>query len=166
MLVTYTLTLGCQYTQQNEVKTDTRGSAVVTRMVKGYEPSVGQIDANFKGKLISMENSKVGHGDITQRSARMTILSPNNPFILNLFFTHTHVKKATAYALNMLEDRGILFIEPGEEVRITFVPCAGLFSSRGDRRRKTRISPQRFRTNIHIPAGVRRYGHWGAQPAS
>ncbi len=62
----------------NEVKTDTRGSAVVTRMVVGYEPSVGQIDALFKGKLISMES-------VT----------------------------ATAYALNMLEDRGVLFIEPG-----------------------------------------------------
>jgi GTP-binding protein len=65
----------------NEVKTDTRGSAVVTRMVKGYEPSVGQIDALFKGKLISMESGT-----------------------------------ATAYALNMLEDRGVLFIEPGAQV--------------------------------------------------
>ena len=47
-------------------------------MVVGYEPSVGQIDALFKGKLISMESGT-----------------------------------ATAYALNMLEDRGVLFIEPG-----------------------------------------------------
>lgn len=65
----------------NEVKTETRGSAVVTRMVKGYEPSVGQIDALFKGKLISMESGT-----------------------------------ATAYALNMLEDRGVLFIDPGTPV--------------------------------------------------
>ena len=65
----------------NEVKTDTRGSAVVTRIFHSYDSTVGHIEALFKGKLISMESGK-----------------------------------ATAYALNMLEDRGVLFIEPGCDV--------------------------------------------------
>ena len=65
----------------NEVKTETRGSAVVTRLFLEYKTSVGQIDALFRGKLISMDRGA-----------------------------------ATAYALNLLEDRGVLFIEPGEEV--------------------------------------------------
>lgn len=66
---------------QNELKTETRGSAVVTRIFTGYQPSVGEISALAKGKLISMETGKT-----------------------------------TAYALNMLEERGVLFIGPGEEV--------------------------------------------------
>jgi len=65
----------------NEIKTDTRGSAVVTRLFLEHKASVGQIDALFRGKLISMERGS-----------------------------------ATAYALNMLEERGVLFVQPGEEV--------------------------------------------------
>jgi predicted membrane GTPase involved in stress response len=61
-----------------EVRTETRGSAVVNRVFQEYSESAGHIESLFKGKLISMDQGS-----------------------------------ATAYALNMIEERGQLFIEPG-----------------------------------------------------
>ena len=61
-----------------EMRTETRGSAIVNRAFLDYRENAGVIDGMFRGKLISMERGA-----------------------------------ATAYALNMLEDRGVLFIEPG-----------------------------------------------------
>ena len=64
-----------------EFLTDTRGSGVMNRVFKGYEPHRGEIEGRRNGVLISN-----GDGD------------------------------AMAYALNTLEDRGVLFIGPGEKV--------------------------------------------------
>lgn len=70
----------CQLGFMTEIRTETRGSAVVNRVFDSYEHSAGTIDSLFRGKLISMEQGS-----------------------------------ATAYALNMLEERGVLFIEPGPQ---------------------------------------------------
>lgn len=59
----------------NEIKTDTRGSAVVTRIFLEYQESVGQIDALFRGKLISMV-----------RNARLS----TNVLLLHLFVLYVH----------------------------------------------------------------------------
>lgn len=62
-----------------EIRTETKGTAVVNRVFSSYEEDVGVIESLTRGKLVSMEQGN-----------------------------------ATAYALNMLEDRGALFIEPGK----------------------------------------------------
>jgi GTP-binding protein len=71
-----------------EIKTETRGTAVVNRLFKEYSDKVGAIEGLKRGKLISMDAGQ-----------------------------------STAYALNMLEDRGHLFIHPGPCVRVCVCVC-------------------------------------------
>lgn len=79
-----------------EIRTETRGSAVVNRVFSGYEASAGHIESLFRGKLVSMEQGQ-----------------------------------ATGYALNMIEDRGVLFIEPGTVGGRGERPCSVVYKLQG-----------------------------------
>lgn len=61
-----------------EIRTQTKGSAILNRVFSSYEEDAGPIDSIYRGKLVSMDNGT-----------------------------------ATAYALDAMQDRGVLFIEPG-----------------------------------------------------
>ncbi|HEX2581916.1 MAG TPA: translational GTPase TypA [Dongiaceae bacterium] len=96
-----------------EFLTDTRGTGVMARLFKGYEPYKGEIGGRRNGVLIAN-----GGG------------------------------KAVAYALWYLEERGVLFINPGEEV------YEGMIIGQNSRDNDLEVNPLKTKqlTNIRTKA--------------